>query len=152
MELHRLVVEQAGGVAGVRDLGALESAVGEPDALGRTHASAHAAFELDGAPSRLNGGARLRACAALVYGYERHDLRRRFGQDALQPPVLSIPPDDDHAASSTHRAAVFLWVLTPWVVIFYAVQALGRPVDAFGTALPPHRAGSGRAERGTVFV
>ena len=76
------------------------------------------------------------ACAALVYGYERHDLRRRFGQDALQPPVLSIPPDDDHAASATHRAAVFLWVLIPWVVIFYAVQALGRPADAFGTALP----------------
>jgi len=38
------------------------------------------------------------ACAALVYGYERHDLRRRFGKDALQPPVLSIPPDDDNAA------------------------------------------------------
>jgi protein-S-isoprenylcysteine O-methyltransferase Ste14 len=76
------------------------------------------------------------ACAALVYGYERHDLRRRFGQDALQPPVLSIPPDDGHAASAPHRAAVFLWVLTPWVVIFYAVQALGRPADAFGTALP----------------
>ncbi|HEU4695173.1 MAG TPA: prolipoprotein diacylglyceryl transferase family protein, partial [Vicinamibacterales bacterium] len=76
------------------------------------------------------------ACAALVYGYERHDLRRRFGRDALQPPVLSIPPDDDHAASATHRAAVFLWVLIPWVVIFYAVQALGRPADAFGTALP----------------
>ena len=76
------------------------------------------------------------ACAALVYGYERHDLRRRFGKDALQPPVLSIPPDDDNAASATHRAAVFLWVLIPWVVIFYAVQALGRQADAFGTMLP----------------
>ena len=76
------------------------------------------------------------ACAALVYGYERHDLRRRFGKDALQPPVLSIPPDDDNAPRPTHRAAVFLWVLIPWVVIFYAVQALGRPADAFGTMLP----------------
>ena len=75
------------------------------------------------------------ACAALVYGYERHDLRRRFGKDALQPPVLSIPPDDDNAASATHRAAVFLWVLIPWVVIFYAVQALGRQAGAFGTML-----------------
>ena len=36
----------------------------------------------------------------------------------------------------THRAAVFLWVVIPWVVIFYAVQALGRPADAFGTMLP----------------
>jgi death-on-curing protein len=30
LELHRLVVEQAGGAAGVRDLGALESAVAQP--------------------------------------------------------------------------------------------------------------------------
>jgi death-on-curing protein len=32
LELHRLVVEQAGGAAGVRDLGALESAVAQPRA------------------------------------------------------------------------------------------------------------------------
>jgi death on curing protein len=30
--LHRLVVEQAGGAAGLRDLGALESAVAQPRA------------------------------------------------------------------------------------------------------------------------
>ena len=54
------------------------------------------------------------ACAALVYGYERHDLRRRFDKDALQPPVLSIPPADDNAPRPTHRAAVFLWVVIPW--------------------------------------
>ena len=76
------------------------------------------------------------ASAALVYGYERHDLRRRFGQDALPPVVLSIPPGDDNAATAAHRAAVFLWVLIPWLVIFYAVQALGRQADAFGTMLP----------------
>ncbi|AHG92855.1 death-on-curing family protein (plasmid) [Gemmatirosa kalamazoonensis] len=32
IELHRLVVEQAGGAAGLRDLGALESAVAQPRA------------------------------------------------------------------------------------------------------------------------
>lgn len=32
VELHRLVVDQAGGAAGVRDLGALESAVAQPRA------------------------------------------------------------------------------------------------------------------------
>ena len=32
VELHRLVVEQAGGAGGVRDLGALESAVAQPRA------------------------------------------------------------------------------------------------------------------------
>lgn len=32
MELHRLVVQQAGGAAGLRDLGGLESAVAQPRA------------------------------------------------------------------------------------------------------------------------
>ena len=32
VELHRLVVQQAGGAAGLRDLGALESAVAQPRA------------------------------------------------------------------------------------------------------------------------
>jgi len=32
LELHRLVVEQAGGATGLRDLGALESAVAQPRA------------------------------------------------------------------------------------------------------------------------
>ena len=32
LELHRLVTQQAGGAAGVRDLGALESAVAQPRA------------------------------------------------------------------------------------------------------------------------
>lgn len=30
LELHRLVLEQSGGLAGVRDLGALDSAVAQP--------------------------------------------------------------------------------------------------------------------------
>ena len=78
-------------------------------------------------------------CAALVYGYERHDLRRRFGHEASRRTLLSIPPDDDQAGGATDRAAVVLWVLVPWVVIFYAVQALGRRADAFGTMLPFER-------------
>jgi death on curing protein len=32
VELHRLVVEQSGGASGMRDLGALESAVAQPRA------------------------------------------------------------------------------------------------------------------------
>jgi protein-S-isoprenylcysteine O-methyltransferase Ste14 len=79
------------------------------------------------------------ASAALVQGYERHDLMRRFGNDALRPPLLSIPRDDTGTPTIAHRAATFLWVLIPWVIIFYAVQALGRPPDAFGTMLPFER-------------
>lgn len=79
------------------------------------------------------------ASAALVYGYERHDLTRRFGDDALRPPLLSIPRDEDGAPTPGHRAAVFLWVLIPWLITFYAVQALGAAPDAFGTMLPFER-------------
>lgn len=75
------------------------------------------------------------ASAALVYGYERHDLRRRFGDAALEPPLLSIPRDDEGPPTAAHRAAVFLWVLIPWLLAFYAVQALGPAPDRFGTML-----------------
>jgi protein-S-isoprenylcysteine O-methyltransferase Ste14 len=74
--------------------------------------------------------------AALVYGYERHDLARRFGSTALTPPLLSLPRGDGAPPAIAQRVAVFLWIFLPWLVAYYAVQALGRPPDAFGTALP----------------
>lgn len=77
--------------------------------------------------------------AALVYGYERHDLARRFGPDALAPPMLSLPRAHGGAPAATERVAVFLWVFLPWLVVYYAVQGLGRPLDAFGTQLPFER-------------
>ena len=79
------------------------------------------------------------AAAALVYGYERHDLLRRFGADALTPPLLSLPRGDAEAPAVVHRLAVFVWVLIPWLAAYSAVQALGRPPDAFETALPFER-------------
>jgi len=75
------------------------------------------------------------AMAALVLGYERHDLRRRFGDDALAPALLSLPRGNGDAPTVTQRVAVFAWVLIPWLVTYYAVQAMGRPPDAFGTSL-----------------
>ena len=77
--------------------------------------------------------------AALVYGYERHDLARRFGAEALAPPLLSLPRGDGAPPAWAQRLAVFVWVFAPWLVGYYALQALGRPFDAFGTALPFER-------------
>ena len=79
------------------------------------------------------------AAAALVFGYERHDLLRRFGPDALTPPLLSLPRGDVEAATRPQRMAVFVWVLIPWLASYFAVQSLGRPPDAFQTALPFER-------------
>lgn len=73
------------------------------------------------------------AMAALVFGYERHDLRTRF-PDALQrPPVLSVPPPGAEPPDAAERLGTLVWVLGPWLLAYYAVQGLGRPPDAFGT-------------------
>jgi protein-S-isoprenylcysteine O-methyltransferase Ste14 len=79
------------------------------------------------------------SAAALVYGFERHDLVRRFGPDALALPLLSLSRGNGDPPTVAHRIAVFLWIFLPWLVAYYAVQALGRPPDAFGTALPFER-------------
>ncbi len=76
------------------------------------------------------------AMAALVFGHERHDLRRRFGADALLPPRFSLPVPSDDAPEAIERIATLVWVFAPWLLAYFAVQALGRPPDAFSTLLP----------------
>lgn len=76
---------------------------------------------------------------ALVWGYERHDLLARFGAAALDPPLLSLPRDVDGPPTMAQRAAVYVWVLLPWLAAFYGVQALGRAPDVFTTVLPLER-------------
>jgi prolipoprotein diacylglyceryltransferase/protein-S-isoprenylcysteine O-methyltransferase Ste14 len=79
------------------------------------------------------------AAAALVHGHERHDLVRRFGPEARQPPLLSLPDGGTEPPSWPQRAAVYVWVFIPWLIAYFGVQALGRPADAFETALPFER-------------
>lgn len=76
---------------------------------------------------------------ALIWGYERRDMLERFGPAALDPPLLSLPRDRDGSPTPAERAAVYLWVLIPWLISYAAVQALGRPPDAFVTTLGPER-------------
>jgi hypothetical protein len=76
------------------------------------------------------------AMAALVFGYERHDLRRRFGPTALTPPRFSLPPPTEEAPSLTSRLATLVWVFGSWLLAYFAVQGLGRPPDPISTALP----------------
>lgn len=76
---------------------------------------------------------------ALVWGYERHDLAARFGPACLAPPLLSLPRATAGRPSACERAAVYVWVLGPWLVAFDLVQALGPAPDAFSLALPFER-------------
>ncbi len=77
--------------------------------------------------------------AALAHGHERHDLRRRFGAEALGAVRLSLPLAAAGAPAWSGRVAVYLWALLPWLLVYCAVQALGRPPDAFETALALER-------------
>ena len=80
--------------------------------------------------------------AALVLGYERHDLRRRFGA-AVRPPRIALPGAGGGAGDGTptawERASVYLLVLLPWLVAYEAVHALGVPPDAISSVLPFER-------------
>jgi hypothetical protein len=79
------------------------------------------------------------AMSALVLGYERHDLVQRFGSPALEPPRLCLPRAGTAPATWEDRAAVLLRVMLPWVIVYFAVEALGRAPDSFVTTLPLER-------------
>lgn len=68
--------------------------------------------------------------AAMVIGYERLDLRKRFGHEALHRPLISLPRDVTSRPSAWDRLSVYLLVFMPWLVAFEAVFALGVPPDA----------------------
>ena len=74
--------------------------------------------------------------AALVFGHERHDLRRRFGDRALTPPLFSLPRASESHPEAVERLAALVWVFGPWLLSYYAVQAIGRPPDAISSAWP----------------
>lgn len=52
-------------------------------------------------------------CAALVLGYERIDLRRRFGQT-----LRILPVAEDTAPSTLERIQVLLLVIVPWLALY----------------------------------
>ena len=57
--------------------------------------------------------------AALVLGYERHDLRRRFG--ALPRPLIRLPSAGPGVPEAWERVSVYLLVFLPWLVAYEAV-------------------------------
>jgi prolipoprotein diacylglyceryltransferase/protein-S-isoprenylcysteine O-methyltransferase Ste14 len=75
------------------------------------------------------------ACVALVYGYERDDLRARFG-NAISRPYVSLPSAAVTQATLPERISVYLLIFLPWFILYEAVIALGVPPDARTNALP----------------
>ncbi len=79
------------------------------------------------------------ACVALVLGFERHEIRRRFGAGVVQKPLIALPERSAEAPTVWHRWSVFVLVLVPWSVAFEAVYRLGIPRDAIEAYLPFER-------------
>ncbi len=74
-------------------------------------------------------------CAALVLGYERHDLRQRFGDATVNPHAI-LPPDDDRTPTKLERIRCYLSVLLPWVFLYEAIVSAGVPHDGVSAYLP----------------
>lgn len=71
-------------------------------------------------------------CTALVWGYERPDLERRFGEEvARHRPLLHFPADEPSPPGVSDRVSVYLLVLLPWLILYYLTAGLPTPPDAF---------------------
>jgi protein-S-isoprenylcysteine O-methyltransferase Ste14 len=73
-------------------------------------------------------------CVALVQGYEKHDLSRRFGS-ALPKPLVRIPSAEVDAPAIWDRLSVYVLVLLPWFLLYEAVKVFGIPNDGFSVFL-----------------
>jgi hypothetical protein len=79
------------------------------------------------------------AVAALVMGYERHDLRRRFGAAAIHRPFLSLPPNDPAPATVGEKTAVLLLLGIPWSLAFEGICWLGPTRGSILATMPFER-------------
>ena len=68
-------------------------------------------------------------CAALVLGYERLDLKRRFGQT-----LHILPADDDTPPSTLERIRFLVLVVLPWLALYEFTIKLPLQGTSFGFA------------------
>lgn len=74
-------------------------------------------------------------CTALVQGFEKHDLVKRFGSP-LPGTLISLPSDEPRAPFPRERLSVYLLVFLPWLVLYESVVALGIVPDALVAYFP----------------
>jgi protein-S-isoprenylcysteine O-methyltransferase Ste14 len=77
-------------------------------------------------------------CVALVQGFEKHDLDKRFGH-AVEKPLLRLAESEPAPPSLTERLSVYILVLFPWLVLYEAVRLIGVPGDAVIAFFPFER-------------
>jgi len=82
----------------------------------------------------------LLGCTALIWGFERPDLLRRFGAlvDRHQP-LLHLPPDAPDHPTVSDRVSIYLLVLLPWLILYTATSAVPTPPGTPAGYLPFER-------------
>lgn len=78
------------------------------------------------------------AMTAIVLGYERPDLMRRFGA-ARGAGWIALPPNSVAAPSATERVAVTVGAFAPWLLAYQACAAFPPGESAIDTMLPFER-------------
>lgn len=79
------------------------------------------------------------AMTALVFGYERPDLERRFGAES-RTAWIALPRKDAGRPSGEERLAVMVAALGPWLLAYQACAYIGPGKIAIDTMLPFERA------------
>src|SRR6185295_12458228 len=74
-------------------------------------------------------------CAALAIGFENHDLRRRFGDQARGLPLLHLAPATDDRPTMADRVSLYILVFLPWLVMYEGLGHLA-PAPVYSTYLP----------------
>jgi protein-S-isoprenylcysteine O-methyltransferase Ste14 len=70
--------------------------------------------------------------AAIVIGYERIDMKNRFGTNSWQT-IICLPPAEDRPPTWSERISAYLLVYLPWFILYEAVIFLGPMPDAIDT-------------------
>jgi protein-S-isoprenylcysteine O-methyltransferase Ste14 len=70
------------------------------------------------------------SCTALVQGFEKEELTKRFGP-GLPGPIVCLPGDEERAPLRKEIVSVYLLVFLPWFLLYEAVSIIGIPPDAF---------------------
>lgn len=74
-------------------------------------------------------------CVALVQGFEKHDMQRRFGRSNVKP-LIHLPEGEAAPPAFADVISIYVLVLFPWLILYEAVRLIGVPKDAVVAFLP----------------
>jgi len=74
-------------------------------------------------------------CLALVQGYEKQDLEKRFGSSRAKP-LIHLSENEAAPPTFADRLSVYVLVVVPWILLYETVRWIGIPADAVVAYFP----------------